>query len=79
MLRLGLNRFLARAKERRSLRSFTTSGTVTDIVARMELEEGDPLVKDIAEIVRKSENRLKMQLRQRHYEFLASVKVRCAS
>ena len=61
------------AKERKRLRSFTTSGTVTDIVAQMELEEGDPLLKEIATVVRRSELKLKADIRARHREFVDSV------
>eukprot|EP00750_Incisomonas_marina_P033832 INCI9977.2.p1 GENE.INCI9977.2~~INCI9977.2.p1 ORF type:complete len:754 (+),score=126.75 INCI9977.2:247-2508(+) len=61
------------AKERKRMRSFTTSGTVTDIIAQMEIEEGDPLIHQISRIVRTHERRLKSKISKRHAQFLQSV------
>ena len=55
------------------MRSFTTSGTVTDIVAQLTLQEGDRLIKEIADVVRRHETRLTQRLRHRHFEFLRSI------
>ena len=67
------------AKERKRMRSFTTSGTVTDIIAQMEIEEGDPLIHQISRIVRTHERRLKSKISKRHAQFLQSVQVRAVT